>query len=148
MTGSSPELTALTEQVAGLHAKHDVDEKRRTDADDKRLRLWRYIVVPLLVGILGGGGVTGWRLADGEIERKVQKLGERSIEQEVQMVEGIRFIGDKIDAAHPREAATVAKPRSLKAAEKRVDRIKRKKAVEQMFEGVPDLDDPLADEPE
>ena len=80
--------------------------------------------------------------AGGKLEGKVQKLEDIATDQQVeieatqvQLVDGIEYISDKIDRAHPRQAGDVPEPASFRAAKAR----KRKAAVRRkLLAGVAD----------
>ena len=76
------------------------------------------------------------------IDGRVRRLGEHAIELQVQQVEATEYLADKIDAAHPKEAAAVPEPDSLRAAKKKVAKIKTQKRVDELFRDV-DPDRPL-----
>jgi hypothetical protein len=77
-----------------------------------------------------------------QLDGRVRRLGERSIEMQVQQVEATEYLADKIDAAHPKEANNVPEPDSLKAAREKVGKIITQKRVDELFRDV-DPDRPL-----
>lgn len=76
-------------------------------------------------------------------EKKIERLGTIAVEQQVQLSDGIEYIGKKIDAAHPRTAEAVDEPPSVKAAKTKADTIKRTRGVEKLFQDE-DPSDPFA----
>ncbi len=74
--------------------------------------------------------------------KKIGRLGEIAIEQQVQLSDGVEFIGDKIDAAHPKTKNKVDRPDSVDAAKKRATKIKKSKGAEALFKEDPT--DPFA----
>lgn len=76
-----------------------------------------------------------------DAEKKIERLGEIAVEQQVQLSDGVQYIGDKIDAAHPRQRGDVEQPDSVKAAKRKADKIKQRKGAEELFK---DEDDPFA----
>jgi len=68
-----------------------------------------------------------------ENARKLEQVGRGLVDTRIEMVEGISFIADKIDKAHPK-APSVDKPDSLVEAEKEIGEIKKQRAVEELFE--------------
>jgi hypothetical protein len=73
--------------------------------------------------------------------KKIERLGEIAVEQQVQLSDGVQYIGSKIDAAHPRQRNDVEQPDSVKAAKRKADKIKQRKGAEELFK---DEDDPFA----
>lgn len=151
-------LTVLLEREAAARSDR---EEAATDRSERRSRILTRYVLPAVVTVLAGGGVGGYQLAarpadgDGDgveaigrqldrgaagdqaraddLDGKIRRLAERSVAQEVLVTESIRYLGDKIDRIAPRQSGAVEKPPSLRAAEKRVDAIKREKAVDEIF---------------
>ena len=70
-----------------------------------------------------------------ESEKKIQRLGESVIEQQVQISDGFDYIADKIDAAHPRQKGDVdiRDYPAVEAAKRKADSIKMQKGVEKLF---------------
>jgi hypothetical protein len=70
-----------------------------------------------------------------ESEKKIQRLGESVIEQQVQISDGFDYIADKIDAAHPRQKGDVdiRDYPTVEAAKRKADHIKMQKGVEKLF---------------
>jgi hypothetical protein len=66
-------------------------------------------------------------------EKKIERLGEIAVEQQVQLSDGVQYIGDKIDAAHPRQRDEVAEPDSVKAAKRKADKFKQRKGAKELF---------------
>jgi hypothetical protein len=66
------------------------------------------------------------------VEEDISDLREAAIEQQIQIVDGIEFISEKIDAAHPDEADAVAAPASLLKARRKTARAK---AERELFDG-------------
>ncbi len=141
-------------EFAEATRKRYAEESETSLAKTKARKWWATrVITPVAIAVLSGGGYGGYRVVTAEgvddrvdhVERKLQRLGENTVEMQVQQVESTEYIADKIDAAHPREADDVAEPESLQAAKRKVSKIKRRKAVEQMFQDV-DPDDPLEDE--
>lgn len=77
-------------------------------------------------------------------EKKIERLGEIAIEQQVQLADSIEYIGDKIDAAHPRQADDVEPPPSVKRAKKKSESIKMRRGVEKLFNHEDDPTNPFA----
>lgn len=74
-------------------------------------------------------------------EKKIERLGEIAVEQQVQLSDGVQYIGAKIDAAHPRQRNEVDQPDSVKAAKRKADKIKQRKGAEELFR---DEEDPFS----
>jgi hypothetical protein len=72
--------------------------------------------------------------------KKIERLGEIAVEQQVQLSDGVQYIGDKIDAAHPRQRGDVEEPDSVKAAKRKAEKIKKRKGAEELFR---DEEDPF-----
>lgn len=124
----------------------------------------RYIAGPLVAFIVGGGSVAGYQIANRpasprpeqladqaadqaatkaslpvkervvDLENKVQRLGEVAVEQQVQISDGVHYIADKIDAAHPNKADKIKEPESVEAARIKADAIKKSKRVDELFD--------------
>ena len=77
-------------------------------------------------------------------EKKIERLGEIAIEQQVQLADSIEYIGDKIDAAHPRQADDVEPPPSVQRAKKKSESIKLQRGVEKLFNHEDDPTNPFA----
>ncbi len=77
-------------------------------------------------------------------EKKIERLGEIAIEQQVQLTDSIEYIGDKIDAAHPRQADAVKPPPSVQRAKKKSESIKMRRGVEKLFNHEDDPTNPFA----
>lgn len=77
------------------------------------------------------------------VEKKVGRLGEIAVDQQIQASDNTEYIGAKIDAAHPRQAAKVPEPEGVKEARKRATDSKRKKRRKELdpFQGL-DLGSP------
>jgi hypothetical protein len=133
--------------VLGQKIRRKDDRKER----NKALRLW----IPVALGLLSATGYGGWKVvrvepdpeaatiedsvsASKDLDKQVQTnsakievLGVIAVEQQELTVESAHYIGDKIDAAHPKTADAVDKPPALKKAEDIVDdRTKKAKAGE------------------
>jgi len=76
-------------------------------------------------------------------EKKIERLGTIAVEQQVQLADGIEFIGAKIDAAHPRTAEAVEEPPSVRAAKTKAAKIKARKGSAELFRDI-DPSDPFA----
>ena len=72
------------------------------------------------------------------VEKKVERLGDIAVDQQIQTSDGIKYIGEKIDAAHPRQKDKVAKPATLREAEVRAKSAKEKKRRKELdpFQGL------------
>jgi len=77
-------------------------------------------------------------------EKKIGRLGEIAIEQQVQLADSIEYIGDKIDAAHPRQAGDVQPPPSVRRAKEKSESIKLQRGVEKLFNHEDDPTNPFA----
>jgi len=126
----------------------------------KRQGLWNKILAALaviLTGVAGTVGVVATRAPTPEqkeqeaapvIERveqegaqiekrikanedKVERLKDLALEQQVQISDSSEYIVKKIDAAHPRTADDVERPKTMDAANTKADAIKKKRASEQ-----------------
>lgn len=78
-------------------------------------------------------------------ERKIERLGEIAVEQQVQLSDSIEYIGKKIDAAHPSQRDKVKEPESVKAAKTRASKIKMRKGANALFTDTQDPTDPFSD---
>lgn len=134
-------------------------ESKRMELRDKEREKRANRVLAILAGAVGivapvltGTAVyaTNDNISEGlgsrvvETERKIQRLGERIVEQEIQLVESVRYLGDKIDSANP-EAAYVPKPPAVQAGEDRVEKLMRTKRVEELLAEPLDPENPLKD---
>lgn len=134
----------------------------------------RYVVGPVVAFLVGGGAVGGYTLANqpkrpspdeltteaaesaasktslpiklrvGDLESKVQRLGIAVVEQQVQLSEGIQYIADKIDAAHPSKADKIPVPETVKAASDKAAEIERLKQVDALLDGNRSGGDPFS----
>lgn len=150
-------LSAVTKYLADKHSDESAERKEsKNRATQRRAMIYKY-VIPALVVIAGGGTFGGVQLSgqgaqqeaaerehdvrqidmldanQQKLQQDVRKLGKRSIAQDVQMVEGIRFLERKLNAMDPDSADAVEKPDALQAAEDRVDEIKSEKAIDDLF---------------
>ena len=92
------------------------------------------ITQPLVDSLRASESSLGARVE--ESEKKIQKLGEAVVEQQVQISDGFEFIADKIDAAHPRQKneVDIGDYPAVEAAKKKSDAIKMKKGVDRLFQ--------------
>jgi hypothetical protein len=79
-----------------------------------------------------------------DAEKKIERLGAIAVEQQVQLSDGVQYIGDKIDAAHPRQRDDVQQPDSVKAAKRKAEKIKQRKGAEALFKDTSDPTDPFS----
>lgn len=134
----------------------------------------RYVVGPLVAFIVGGGSVAGYTIAQrpeppspdqltqeaassaaqktslpiklrvGDLESKVQNLALAMVEQQAQLGEGIQYIADKIDAAHPSKADKVDVPPTIKEAADRAKSIKAQRRADEILDGNASIRDPFS----
>lgn len=65
------------------------------------------------------------------VEKKVDRLENIAVEQQIQLVDGVQYLGEKIDAID-RRAARVEEPETLKAAKSKAQ---RERARRDLFDG-------------
>lgn len=68
--------------------------------------------------------------------KKVERLAEIAVEQQELTVKTADYIGQKIDAAHPKTADVVPKPKALDDAEEAVQERKRKARAGELFKDI------------
>lgn len=76
------------------------------------------------------------------VETKVHRLGEIAVDQQIQTVDGIEYISNKIDAAHPDKRGAVPQPETMREARKRADAVKKKRRKERL-DPFQDIDIPV-----
>lgn len=155
MTVGIQGLLALEASRSAREVAREIEGEERAERRSKYLKR----AAGVFAALIGGGGIGGWKMVqtgepapietvqpavivetseiDDEIERRFRLLGERALTQDVQMVDGLRYIGDKIDLAHPEFKGQTTKPKSIEAAEKRVAEIKKDRALDELFAHVP-----------
>lgn len=134
----------------------------------------RYVVGPLVAFIIGGGSVAGYTIAQrpetpspdqltqeaassaaqktslpiklrvSDLEGRVENLAYSVVEQQIQLSEGIQYIADKIDAAHPSKADKIDVPPTVKAAAEKAEEIKRKQRADAILDGNASGSDPFS----
>lgn len=67
------------------------------------------------------------------VERRVQRLSDTAMEQQLQISEGFDYMSSKLDAMSPK-ARAVPEPVSLTAARKKADAIKRRRSPAELFD--------------
>ena len=138
----------------------------------KRQKLWnRILAVGISVITVGGGALISYFQSSSKLEsekqsqdivqsvqsemsemenrvdtteKKIERLGEIAIEQQVQLADSIEYIGLKIDAAHPRQADDVQPPPSVRRAKEKSESIKLQRGVEKLFNHEDDPTNPFA----
>lgn len=157
---NTAKIDLLDEKLSSLVRVMALEIEERQEGRERRAKMLTRYVLPAVLAVATGGGIGGYRLSQGpsdaataagvigdaleeqsgvdtvrakELEERVQVLGERSVAHEVLVTESVQYLGEKIDKLGPRQAGAVAKPSSLVAAEKRVEKIKRAKAVDEIF---------------
>lgn len=174
-------LDGLTEALEALRAEHQNGSTSSSDLTDRveqyeqariKRQWWgRWVLMPAITLLMGGGGYSGYRAVDervkeaephtqevkdtitsrvgavegrvGTMEKKVQRLGEYAVEQKVQMVGGIDYVSKKLDAVHGAKTKQVTKPDAWQRAETQVREIQRRDAVKKLFEEPPEGEDPF-----
>lgn len=171
------EAIKMQREVARLEAEQKAeDDREEKKAADKRFKFWtRYVVGPVALAVVGGGGAQmKSSFVDEpepvEVDAKEMKkavapavqeaiaplvkeqadaleqrrsLAARSQRQESVQVDGVRFIGRQLEAAHPGKVEALRKVKKSKAmddAEKRVDKRRNEQAIDQILNP---KDDPL-----
>lgn len=119
--------------LAEQEARREKKEKEERDAAHKRRMFWGKVIGGAVTAVLGGGGITLSLKSDdtppimpSDLKQDVKKALDKGEENSKQIralgkvtVEGMDYLGKKIDKAHP-EVRVVEKPDSLKNAEKAV----------------------------
>ena len=78
-------------------------------------------------------------------DKKFRAVGKALIRTEVQVSDSTEYIVDKIDAAHPRKAKATKEPESVEAARTKVEAIKNKSRIDELFQFDEEApDDPFA----
>jgi hypothetical protein len=63
----------------------------------------------------------------GKLEGKMERVGSAQVDSQIQQAEGVAYIVDKIDTAHPRSADKVDEPKVVEEARIRSTEIQKKK---------------------
>lgn len=142
---------------------HKAWESRENDKDRKDRRWWWTKVFALATAALGAAGVTYTQVRPKPVPRvdavdvrdtvsseskvirremelntkRIEKLAEIAVEQQETTVEAVGYIGDKIEAAHPRQLQdlqAVPEPEALTKAKASVQDRKRKAAAGKLLE--------------
>lgn len=153
--------SATEAMLARMLELQQAEDARR---EASRQFILRYVVVPLVLALLGGGSAAAQYLstigtpkdaidaAEGaaksvgrdvtsrvqRAEEKIRLLGELAVEQQVQIADGFEYVADKIDAANPRTRDAVKEPDSLVKGREKADRIKRSARAEALFDAETD----------
>lgn len=122
--------TALT-SVLGVIAGIAIVAWRTYESEKPTIEAVQRTIEDRTTALEGEVRVTDDRV--GEVERKVQRLGEHAIEQQQQLIEGIGYLGQKLDAVSPR-AEKVPEPPLLKAGREKAEKLKRQRKVDQIFD--------------
>jgi len=78
-----------------------------------------------------------------DVEDKVERLGTAQVDVQIQQAEGVSYIVDKIDAAHPRTAAQTTEPEAVEKARIRATDIQKKRRTSEILGGKYDPFDDL-----
>lgn len=161
---SLPESAELDKQLRLLEAQERYRERRQSEARKERQWFWGKIFA-FLTATAAAGGVTYTQVVPKSIpaidakdvqgsvkeegkatkarldvaEKQIRGLGVIAVEQQEQLVDSVKYIGDKIDAAHPRQQEdlqAVKKPQSLLDAERAMGDRKKKAKAGQLLEGL------------
>jgi hypothetical protein len=148
-----PEPGAPEATIHDLTPIHGMPLERRRDPTEllmaalearereKAMRWWARVKVwgPIAAMLLGGGTYAGVELRPPSDVERAQRLGEKNSEQIRALgkvtVEGLDYLGRKIDKAHP-EVRAVAKPDSLKKAEAEVAEQETASRVDKILETI------------
>lgn len=152
-------LAAVTEYLAARHNDEAAERKAEAKRSEERRSFVLRYILPALAVVIGGGTFGGVQLSglddaaaeesatrevatvekievlsseQGRLRDDVRTLAKRSIAQDVQIVEGIRYLDRRLTAMSP-DVGSVPKPDALVAAEKRVDAIKQDQAIAELF---------------
>lgn len=62
-----------------------------------------------------------------QAEKKIERLGEFAVDQQVQLSDSVEYLSEKIDAVNPKSAGKVLMPATVRAARMKADAIKRRR---------------------